>query len=156
MSSTVLVRLLLAVRTRCSTGNVTSDIFDSRVAFGLLAQAWNRLVEWLQANGVSLILKFVLFLMIVGIAKVLASIVERLVARSVASPSQKMPMLLRDIETTFSSAGTRSSSIPRRWVWLMTFLVRTRKCAKSAAILSVLARFTGSVKPDSSNCSATR
>ncbi len=44
----------------------------------------------------------------------------------------------------------------RRWVWLMTFLVRTRKCSKSAAILSALARFTGSVKPDSSNCAATR
>ncbi len=90
----------LLIRT---TGNVTSDIFDSRVAFGLLDQGWNRFVDWLQANGVSLILKMFLFLIIVGIAKVLANIVQRIVARSVASPSQKVPMLLRDIAVSMSS-----------------------------------------------------
>ena len=80
----------------------------------------------------------------------------RVLTRLMCGARELLGMCSSKTETTFSSAGTRSSSITRRWVWLMSFLVRTRKCAKSAAILSVLARFTGSVKPDSSNCSATR
>ncbi|MEE9180470.1 MAG: mechanosensitive ion channel family protein, partial [Vicinamibacteria bacterium] len=90
----------LLIRT---TGNVTSDIFDSRVAFGLVEEGWDRFAAWLKANGISLVLKIILFLIIVTISKVLANIVERVVARSIASPSQKMPLLLRDMAVSLSS-----------------------------------------------------
>ena len=85
------------------TGNVTTDIFDSRVAFGLVQKGWARFVEWLHANGIPLILKILLFLIIVTIARVLANIVERVVSRSVAKPNLKTPVLLRDMAVSMSS-----------------------------------------------------
>ncbi|MEM8844311.1 MAG: mechanosensitive ion channel domain-containing protein [Pseudomonadota bacterium] len=85
-----------------STGELTEDIFQSEVVYGLLEgwaeTSWN----WLLDNGSRWGTKLVVFILILLAFKILATIVKRLVKKAVTNSKLKISQLLRDQIVFFS------------------------------------------------------
>ena len=85
-----------------TTGDITGDIFDTEVAFGLLQQWMDNLKTWAVDNGPRMIFKFLLFLLILVAGRFLARLISRGVAKSLARPQVNMSHLLKRMTVTFT------------------------------------------------------
>jgi small conductance mechanosensitive channel len=85
-----------------ATGEITSDIFDRKVAAGLIQKWFESSKEWLVQKGPGLIWKVLVFLLIIAAFKVLGSVVGRLVRKGLASSKLSISQLLREFFITFS------------------------------------------------------
>jgi len=80
-----------------STGDITGDIFDTEVAFGLMSQWMNNLKTWAVDNGPRMIFKFLLFILILVVFKVLARFTGKLVRMSMAGSKLQFSQLLQNM-----------------------------------------------------------
>jgi small conductance mechanosensitive channel len=80
-----------------ATGDITGDIFDTEVAFGLLQQWMDNLKNWAVDNGPRMIFKFLLFLLILVVFKVLARFTGKVVRMSMASSKLQFSQLLQNM-----------------------------------------------------------
>ncbi|MGW8323836.1 MAG: mechanosensitive ion channel family protein, partial [Thermodesulfobacteriota bacterium] len=80
-----------------TTGDITGDIFDTEVAFGLLQQWMDNLKTWAVDNGPRLIFKFLLFLLILVVFKVLARFTGKVVRMSMAGSKLQFSQLLQNM-----------------------------------------------------------
>jgi small conductance mechanosensitive channel len=79
-----------------STGELTEDIFQTKVAVGLL-QGWlSSAKDWLIENGPRWVFKLIVFVLILVTFKFLAGIVKRLVRKAVAASKLDLSQLLRN------------------------------------------------------------
>jgi small conductance mechanosensitive channel len=86
-----------------TTGSVTTDIFDTRVALGLIKQAWQTTKDWLATHGPQWALRALFFLLILAIFKLIAIIATRVLRRTVHRPDVKVPVLLRNMLVSITS-----------------------------------------------------
>ena len=85
-----------------STGELTEDIFQTEVAFGLL-QGWIESgKDWLIENGPRWVFKIIVFVLILLAFKFLAGIVKRLVRNAVTASKLDLSQLLRNQIVFFS------------------------------------------------------
>lgn len=85
-----------------STGEITEDIFETEVAFGLL-QGWVESgKDWLIDNGPRWLFKVLVFVLILLVFKFLASVVKRLVRRALDSSRVKLSQLLEHQIASFT------------------------------------------------------
>jgi small conductance mechanosensitive channel len=80
-----------------ATGDITGDIFDTEVAFGLLQQWMDNLKAWAADNGPRMIFKFLLFLLILVVFKILARFTGKVVRMSMASSKLQFSQLLQNM-----------------------------------------------------------
>jgi len=79
-----------------STGELTEDIFQTEVAFGLL-QGWLQSgKDWLIENGPRWVFKIIVFVLILLAFKFLAGIAKRLVRKAVTASKLNLSQLLRN------------------------------------------------------------
>jgi small conductance mechanosensitive channel len=85
-----------------STGEITKEIFETRVALGLLQQGLDSGKEWLIENGPQWAFKLVVFVLILVVFALLARIVKRLASRALASSKVHASKLLQDLLVSFA------------------------------------------------------
>ena len=86
-----------------TTGDITGDIFDTEVVFGLFQQWMENLKTWAVDNGPRMIFKFLLFLLILVVFKLLARFTGKLVRMSMASSKLQFSQLLQSMFVTVAS-----------------------------------------------------
>ncbi len=86
-----------------ATGDITGDIFNSEVAFGLLQQWMENLKAWAVDNGPRMIFKFLLFLLILVVFKILARFTGKVVRMSMAGSKLQFSQLLQNMFVTVAS-----------------------------------------------------
>jgi small conductance mechanosensitive channel len=85
-----------------STGEITQDIFEAEVAFGLV-QGWIESGrDWVIDNGPRWLFKVLVFVLILVVFKFLASIVKRLVRRALDSSRVNLSQLLENQIVSFT------------------------------------------------------
>ncbi|MDH3527342.1 MAG: mechanosensitive ion channel [Gammaproteobacteria bacterium] len=85
-----------------STGEITKEIFETRVALGLLQQGLDSGKEWLIDNGPQWAFKLVVFVLILMVFALLARVVKRLVSTALASSRVHASKLLQDLLVSFA------------------------------------------------------
>jgi small conductance mechanosensitive channel len=85
-----------------STGEITKEIFETRVALGLLQQGLDSGKEWLIENGPQWAFKLVVFVLILVVFALLARVVKRLVGSALASSKVHASKLLQDLLVSFA------------------------------------------------------
>ena len=85
-----------------STGEITKEIFETEVALGLLQQWLDSGKEWLIDNGPRWAFKLVVFVLILVVFSLLASIVKRIISRTLASSRVHASKLLQDLLVSFA------------------------------------------------------
>jgi small conductance mechanosensitive channel len=86
-----------------ATGDITGDIFDTEVAFGLLQQWTDNLKTWAVDNGPRLVFKVLLFLLILVAFKILARFTGKVVRMSMASSKLQFSQLLQNMFVAVAS-----------------------------------------------------
>jgi small conductance mechanosensitive channel len=86
-----------------STGDITGDIFDTEVVFGLLQQWMDNLKTWAVDNGPRMIFKLLLFLLIIVVFKILAGFTGKVVRMSMAGSKLQFSQLLQNMFVTVAS-----------------------------------------------------
>lgn len=84
-------------------GGFTTDIFETGVAVGLLQRSWDQLKDWFAENGIPLILRTLLFLVIVILSIILARVVGRFLTNALTKTRSKMPVLLKEMISSITS-----------------------------------------------------
>ena len=85
-----------------STGEITKEIFETRVALGLLQQGLDSGKEWVVENGPQWAFKLVIFVLILVVFSMLSNIVRRIVSRALASSRVHASKLLQDLLASFA------------------------------------------------------
>ncbi len=85
-----------------STGEITKEIFETKVALGLLQQGLDSGKKWLIDNGPQWAFKLVVFVLILMVFAMLANIVKRVVSRALASSRVHASKLLQDLLVSFA------------------------------------------------------
>jgi small conductance mechanosensitive channel len=78
-----------------ATGEITRDIFDKKVAAGLIKKWLENSKEWLFQHSPGFLWKVIIFLIIILAFKLLGSLVGRVVRKALASSRVSMSQLLR-------------------------------------------------------------
>ncbi len=78
-----------------STGEITGDIFNMKVAAGLFQQYLDDFKSWLVQNGPTVLIRVLIFFLIIGIAKLLSIVVGAMVRRGVKSSKFETSKLLQ-------------------------------------------------------------
>jgi len=86
-----------------STGEISGDLLGEGVLTGLFEQSMAAIYEWFSENGVELLWKVILFLLILFVFRALSNVVKRLVANSMNHYSLSMSVLLKDFFIAMSS-----------------------------------------------------
>ena len=86
-----------------SSGTITADILDRRVAAGLLRDAWGAAKRWMGANLPQLAFNVLAFALIIFVFHILARLTHRVVGHAVARTKARMPELLRKMAATVAS-----------------------------------------------------
>jgi len=86
-----------------ATGDITGDIFDTEVAFGLFQQWMDNLKTWAIDNGPRLIFKVLLFLLILVVFRILARFTGKVVRMSMASSKLQFSQLLQNMFVAVAS-----------------------------------------------------
>jgi len=86
-----------------ATGQVSGDIFDSEVAFDLIQRSSEAMEEWLMENGIDLVWKLLLFVVIIILFKALSNISGRIVSSALQKSNLKLSGLLREFFTSIAS-----------------------------------------------------
>ena len=80
-----------------TTGEISSDMFDTDVLSVLLRDWWLETKHSLRDNAANVIFKVFVFILIIAAFKLLASLVARLIRRSVQSAKVNLSMLMQDM-----------------------------------------------------------
>jgi small conductance mechanosensitive channel len=98
LDATVYSQLLIQ-----ATGEITGDIFDTKVAFGLVQQWLEVGRKHLVENGPGWIFKLIVFVLILLVFKLLANVAGRLVRRAVSTSKLSISVLLQEFFVTLAS-----------------------------------------------------
>lgn len=98
LDATVYSQLLIQ-----ATGEITGEIFDTKVAFGLLQQWLEVGRKHLVENGPGWIFKLIVFVLILLVFKLLANVAGRLVRRAVSTSKLSISVLLQEFFVTLAS-----------------------------------------------------
>ena len=85
-----------------STGEITKEIFETRVALGLLQQGLDSGKEWIVENGPQWAFKLVVFVLILVVFSLLSKVVRRIVSRALTSSRVHASKLLQDLLASFA------------------------------------------------------
>jgi small conductance mechanosensitive channel len=85
-----------------NTGDIARSILDPAVASSLFSDWWESAREWVGDNGVGLLIKVVIFLIILGLSWGAARVVRRAVEQGLNGPKVKISHLLRKMIIGFS------------------------------------------------------
>lgn len=91
---------LLLIR---ATGNVSEHIFNTKVVVGLIAGLYDGSLEWLDENGPAILLKLVIILSILLVAKIFAALAARLVRKAILKSQLSLSTLLQDFFVSMAS-----------------------------------------------------
>lgn len=80
-----------------ATGEVTADVFDRAVAEDLLDDAVDTGRDWVEQNATNYTFRFVLFVVIVALARLFGSLIRRVLRRTLASDRVNTTRLLREM-----------------------------------------------------------
>ncbi len=80
-----------------ATGQVTTDILDTRVAFRLFREWLSRLRTWAIENGPGLLFKTLLFILILFVFRLLSRLAREVVRKAVSTSRLKFSQLLQDM-----------------------------------------------------------
>ena len=86
-----------------TTGDITADIFDTKVAFGLFQEWLQGIKTWTVDNGPRLIFKVVLFFVILLVFKILAKFTRKLVQASLSKSTLQFSQLLQNMFLSLAS-----------------------------------------------------
>ena len=86
-----------------ATGDITTDIFDTKVAFGLLQEWLQDIKTWAVENGPRLLFKVVLFLVILLVFKILARFTQKIVQASLSKSKLQPSQLLQNMFVSLAS-----------------------------------------------------
>lgn len=86
-----------------ATGEITGDIFDTKVALGLFQKWMDGIKVWAVDNGPRIIFKFFLFLLILVVFKILARFTGKVVRMSMASSKLQFSQLLQNMFVSVAS-----------------------------------------------------
>ena len=86
-----------------TTGEITGDILDIKVAFGLFTRWLQQGTEWLKGNSLEIILKVALILLILFVSKLLGNIAGRVVDRAISSSQPRVSRLSKNFFVSISS-----------------------------------------------------
>ncbi|MGD9388251.1 MAG: mechanosensitive ion channel [Gammaproteobacteria bacterium] len=78
-----------------ATGEVSTDIFDPEVAFGLLGDWLSGIGDWLLESGPGLFLKLLLFVIIILVFRILARVAQKVVTKALDASKMELSQLLR-------------------------------------------------------------
>jgi small conductance mechanosensitive channel len=78
-----------------ATGEVSTDIFDPQVVFGLLEDWLAGMGDWFLESAPSLLVKFLLFVLIIVVFQVLARLAQKLVTKALDASKAELSELLR-------------------------------------------------------------
>ncbi|UJF18588.1 hypothetical protein L0B53_16480 [Vibrio sp. SS-MA-C1-2] len=68
-----------------STGNLTEDILDIQVAYSIIKNSLNDLINWLTINGPYFLFKLFIFISIICLGKITSRLFKRLTQRAISS-----------------------------------------------------------------------
>lgn len=86
------------------TGEITTGLFSRAVIGGLLRNWGQSTMDWITANGPSLILKVVLFLVIIFVFRILSRVARKLVRKAINQSNLRVSVLLE--RTALSVTGS--------------------------------------------------
>jgi small conductance mechanosensitive channel len=86
-----------------ATGELTADVLDSDVALGLLDSWTRRVRDQIYDNGPQLLFKALIFLLILGLFRLIASATRRVVRRTVSASRLNVSQLLQETAVSISS-----------------------------------------------------
>ena len=86
-----------------ATGEITGEIFDTRVALGLFQKWMDGIKTWGIENGPRIIFKFFLFLLILVVFKILARFTGKVVRMSMAGSRLQFSQLLQNMFVSVAS-----------------------------------------------------
>lgn len=86
-----------------TTGEISGDILDTRVLLGLADNWFDVMMRTIADDGPGWLFKLLLFLAILGVFKLLANVVERMVRRAVSTSKMRFSTLLQDFFVTVAA-----------------------------------------------------
>jgi small conductance mechanosensitive channel len=86
-----------------ATGELTADVLDSDVALGLIDSWTRRVRDQIHDNGPQLLFKALIFLLILGLFRLIASATRRVVRRTVSTSRLNVSQLLQETAVSISS-----------------------------------------------------
>ncbi|GAB1623201.1 mechanosensitive ion channel family protein [Agarivorans albus] len=86
-----------------TTGEISVDLFDPEVALGLIHSWVKQLTAWVSRNASSVFVKLLVFIGVLYLSKVVASMVKRLVKASLNRASIDISLLTQDFFTSIAS-----------------------------------------------------
>ena len=86
------------------TGEITTGLFSREVIGGLLTNWGQSTVDWITANGPSLILKVVLFFLILFVFRILSRVARKMVQKAISRSNLQVSVLLE--RTALSMTGS--------------------------------------------------
>ena len=85
-----------------STGQISSEILDSSVAFSLVGHGIDFAREWARENGIRLLVKFLFVIFLLFSFKLFAGLVKRLVRRAIGGESSTVSLLMSNFIVSIS------------------------------------------------------
>lgn len=86
-----------------ATGNVSEHIFDTKVAVGFIGKLSDKLLEWFQEQGPTILLKILIILSILLVAKIFAALAGRLVKNAIRRANLSLSTLLEEFFVSMAS-----------------------------------------------------
>ena len=86
-----------------ATGQVSGDIFDSKVVLDLLQRSSEAMKQWLMENGIGLVWKLLLFTAIIFLFRALSKISTRVIGSALRNSNLQLSRLLREFFTAIAS-----------------------------------------------------
>ncbi|MEH6605524.1 MAG: mechanosensitive ion channel family protein [Pseudomonadales bacterium] len=86
-----------------ATGQVSGEIFDTEVAFDLVSRISDAIEQWLMDNGIDLVWKLILFVLLIMLFRALAAISGRLVGSALLKSNLQLSGLLREFFISITS-----------------------------------------------------
>jgi small conductance mechanosensitive channel len=80
-----------------TTGEITTDVFDTQVALGLVDRGLGSVKDWTIERGPGMVFKFLLFTLVVFGFWLLARVARRITQRAVAAPNLRFSELLKNM-----------------------------------------------------------
>lgn len=87
------------------TGEVTTDLFDPEIVFGILQKQVRLLSEWVSKNAGGFVTKLVIFVLILAVFRIIARVTTFMIRRSFESQSVQVSKLMQDMLLGLSTKG---------------------------------------------------
>ncbi|MFV0574673.1 MAG: mechanosensitive ion channel domain-containing protein [Vibrio sp.] len=86
-----------------ATGNVTQDLLSFAVLKSTLTSGFNQLSSWVVTNSPSMLFNIFMFVLIMGLARILAQIVHNILQKTVKAPHLKLSNLMQNFIVSMST-----------------------------------------------------